>query len=66
MCVYCACGHYVLPLCYRKYENEGIAKHGAKMVMAVACAQVLVHLLHRQYYHACDAALCPYDDERMS
>ena len=24
----------------RKYENEGIAKHGAKMVMAVACAKV--------------------------
>jgi 3-methylcrotonyl-CoA carboxylase beta subunit len=24
----------------RKYENEGIAKHGAKMVTAVACAQV--------------------------
>jgi 3-methylcrotonyl-CoA carboxylase beta subunit len=24
----------------RKYENEGIARHGAKMVMAVACAQV--------------------------
>lgn len=24
----------------RRYENEGIAKHGAKMVMAVACAQV--------------------------
>ena len=24
----------------RKYENEGIAKHGAKMVNAVACAQV--------------------------
>lgn len=24
----------------RKYENEGIAKHGAKMVMAVACANV--------------------------
>ena len=24
----------------RKYESEGIAKHGAKMVMAVACAQV--------------------------
>jgi 3-methylcrotonyl-CoA carboxylase beta subunit len=24
----------------RRYENEGIAKHGAKMVTAVACAQV--------------------------
>jgi 3-methylcrotonyl-CoA carboxylase beta subunit len=24
----------------RKYENEGIARHGAKMVTAVACAQV--------------------------
>ncbi|HAU12587.1 MAG TPA: methylcrotonoyl-CoA carboxylase, partial [Gammaproteobacteria bacterium] len=24
----------------RKYESEGIAKHGAKMVTAVACAQV--------------------------
>lgn len=24
----------------RKYENEGIAKHGAKMVTAVACARV--------------------------
>ena len=24
----------------KKYENEGIAKHGAKMVTAVACAQV--------------------------
>ena len=24
----------------RKYENEGIAKHGAKMVTAVACAKV--------------------------
>jgi 3-methylcrotonyl-CoA carboxylase beta subunit len=24
----------------RKYENEGIARHGAKMVMAVACAKV--------------------------
>lgn len=24
----------------RKYENEGIAKHGAKMVMAVACSNV--------------------------
>jgi 3-methylcrotonyl-CoA carboxylase beta subunit len=24
----------------RKYESEGIAKHGAKMVMAVACAEV--------------------------
>ncbi|WP_409525902.1 carboxyl transferase domain-containing protein [Nitrincola sp. MINF-07-Sa-05] len=24
----------------RKYESEGIAKHGAKMVMAVACANV--------------------------
>lgn len=24
----------------KKYENEGIAKHGAKMVNAVACAQV--------------------------
>ena len=24
----------------RKYENEGIAKHGAKMVTAVACSQV--------------------------
>ncbi len=24
----------------RKYENEGIARHGAKMVMAVACANV--------------------------
>ncbi|HEX7157051.1 MAG TPA: carboxyl transferase domain-containing protein [Burkholderiaceae bacterium] len=24
----------------RKYENEGIARHGAKMVAAVACAQV--------------------------
>ncbi|RCS58589.1 carboxyl transferase domain-containing protein [Parvibium lacunae] len=24
----------------KKYENEGIAKHGAKMVHAVACAQV--------------------------
>ena len=24
----------------RKYENEGIAKHGAKLVTAVACAQV--------------------------
>jgi 3-methylcrotonyl-CoA carboxylase beta subunit len=24
----------------RAYENEGIAKHGAKMVTAVACAQV--------------------------
>jgi 3-methylcrotonyl-CoA carboxylase beta subunit len=24
----------------KKYENEGIAKHGAKMVMAVACANV--------------------------
>ena len=23
-----------------QYEHEGIAKHGAKMVMAVACAQV--------------------------
>jgi 3-methylcrotonyl-CoA carboxylase beta subunit len=24
----------------RKYENEGIARHGAKLVMAVACAKV--------------------------
>jgi 3-methylcrotonyl-CoA carboxylase beta subunit len=24
----------------RKYENEGIARHGAKMVTAVSCAQV--------------------------
>ncbi|MEJ0084887.1 MAG: carboxyl transferase domain-containing protein [Pseudomonadota bacterium] len=24
----------------KKYENEGIARHGAKMVMAVACARV--------------------------
>src|SRR5690606_15268550 len=24
----------------RRYENEGIAKHGAKMVTAVACARV--------------------------
>jgi 3-methylcrotonyl-CoA carboxylase beta subunit len=24
----------------KKYENEGIARHGAKMVTAVACAQV--------------------------
>jgi 3-methylcrotonyl-CoA carboxylase beta subunit len=24
----------------RKYENEGIARHGAKMVAAVSCAQV--------------------------
>ena len=24
----------------RKYENEGIARHGAKLVTAVACAQV--------------------------
>ncbi len=24
----------------KKYENEGIARHGAKMVMAVACAKV--------------------------
>mmetsp|Transcript_4284 Transcript_4284/g.5981 ORF Transcript_4284/g.5981 Transcript_4284/m.5981 type:complete len:157 (+) Transcript_4284:546-1016(+) len=24
----------------RKYENEGIAKHGAKLVTAVACAKV--------------------------
>lgn len=24
----------------KKYENEGIAKHGAKMVMAVSCAKV--------------------------
>jgi len=24
----------------KKYENEGIARHGAKMVMAVACAEV--------------------------
>ena len=24
----------------RKYENEGIAKNGAKMVQAVACAKV--------------------------
>jgi len=24
----------------QKYENEGIAKHGAKMVMAVSCARV--------------------------
>ena len=24
----------------RKYETEGIAKHGAKMVTAVACANV--------------------------
>ena len=23
-----------------RYEAEGIAKHGAKMVMAVSCAQV--------------------------
>ena len=24
----------------KKYENEGIARHGAKLVMAVACAEV--------------------------
>ena len=26
----------------QKYENEGIAKNGAKLVTAVACAKVLV------------------------
>jgi 3-methylcrotonyl-CoA carboxylase beta subunit len=44
------CGQRKVPLIFlqnitgfmvgRKYENEGIAKHGAKMVTAVACAQV--------------------------
>jgi hypothetical protein len=28
----------------KKYENEGIARHGAKMVTAVACAQVLARV----------------------
>ena len=44
------CGQRGIPLIFlqnitgfmvgRKYENEGIAKHGAKMVMAVSCVDV--------------------------
>ena len=32
----------------RKYENEGIARHGAKMVTAVATASAQVHHHHRR------------------
>jgi len=32
----------------REYENRGIAKDGAKLVMAVACAEVRVHDRHRR------------------
>jgi len=36
---WCSAEHHRL-MVGRKYENEGIARHGAKMVTAVSCAQV--------------------------
>lgn len=49
----------------RKYENEGIAKHGAKMVHAVACANVpkLTLIVNGSYgagnYGMCGRAYSP-------